>query len=72
MLPGAIVAIQLLSAFVCGLQEQFSCGLLQSTRNNGMDYHAEIYIWEKSYNCLSRCTRDERQGVFDDQSQLTT
>lgn len=44
MLPGAMVAIQLLSVFVCGLQEQFSCGLLQSTCNNGMDYRAEIYI----------------------------
>lgn len=72
MLPGATVAIQLLSAFVCGLQEKFSCGLLQSPGNNGVDYHAEIYIGENSYSCVSRCTRDERQGVFHDCSQLMT
>lgn len=72
MLPGATVAIQLLSVFVCGLQKKFSCGLLQSTGNNDVDYHAVIYIGENSYNCLSRCTRDERQGVFDDCSQLMT
>lgn len=72
MPPGAMVAIQLLSASMCGLQEQFSCELLQSTCNNGTDYRVEIYIWENSSICPSRCTRDERQGVFDDQSQLTT
>lgn len=49
MLPGATVAIQLLSVFVCGLQKKFSCGLLQSTGNNGVDYHAVIYIGENSY-----------------------
>lgn len=44
MLSGAMIAIQLLFIFVCGLQEQFLCGLLQSTSNNGMSYHAEICI----------------------------
>lgn len=66
MLPGTMVPIQLFCTCVGSSGTVFMWVIAIYMPNNGIDYCAEIQIRENSYRYLSWCTRDERQGGFDD------